>query len=282
MKTMTSTNCLTKFHSAKIKRGVMRLLLSLIFIFFTILAQADIVKKPSVERLVNDFANVLSNERTTALEDSLNRYARRTSTQVTIVTVNDLDGHDVAEYAYSIGQTWGIGQKGKNNGVVILVKPKLNDNDRGRAFIAPGYGLEGVLPDITCSHIVNEAMIPYFRQNDYASGIIAGAIAVMKACEGEYEGEEYNDDAAASVVAIIVLIILILVIISIIKGDKNGGHGRHISFGDSWSDAAVLSSILRNSNSGWGSFSGGGGSFGGGFGGFGGGSFGGGGGGGSW
>ena len=241
-------------------------------------AMADIVSKPATERLVNDFAGILSARESAALEDSLVRYAKRTSTQVTIVTVNDLDGYDPSEYAYKIGESWGIGQKGKNNGVVILVKPKLSNSDKGRAFIAPGYGLEGVLPDITCRHIVANEMIPHFANNDYASGIVAGAVAVMKACEGEYTGdqEEENDNTKA----ILIIIAFIAVFFIFVPRDNNKGGGNHMSSGG-LSDAIFMSTLLnsmRGHNSDWGSFSGGRGSFGG----FGGGSFGGGGGGGSW
>jgi len=249
---------------------------------FALLSHAEIVQKPSVERLVNDFANIINPDIETALEDSLSRYARRTSTQITIVTVNDLDGYDVADYAYRVGQSWGVGQKGKNNGVVILVKPKLSNNDKGRAFIAPGYGLEGVLPDVTCSHIVRDFMIPHFQTNDYSMGIAAGAIAVMKACEGEFEGSDTDDDTETIVAVLFFFIMIIIAIVVIFNEDKRGNNG-HMTFGGGMSDAAFLSYILGSSrNSGWGSFSGGSGSFGGGFGGFGGGSFGGGGGGGSW
>lgn len=262
----------------------MKRIVTFILLLITLTASADIIAKPRVERLVNDFAGLLSENQAALLEDSLVRYARRTSTQVAVVTVNDLDGHDAAEYAYKIGETWGIGKDGKNNGVVILVKPKVG-NSNGRAFIAPGYGLEGVLPDITCTHIVNDVMIPYFKQNNYESGIIAGAITVMRACEGEYEGDPEEDDIVGWLFAMIPLFVIIILIIIAIKdsdGRRNGGS--HMSSGGSFSDAVILGNLLRNAgrSSDWGSFSGGGGSFGGGFGGFGGGHFGGGGGGGSW
>ena len=255
-------------------------ILSILLLFSTLSALADVVQKPTVERLVNDFANVITNStQLSLLEDSLCRYARRTSTQIVVVTVSDLNGYDVAEYAYRIGQTWGVGQKGKNNGVVILVKPKLSDTDKGRAFIAPGYGLEGVLPDITCSHIVNNEMIPYFRQNNYQAGIVAAAIAVMKACEGEYEGDPLDEDEEGSFgLGMFIMILLLFYLVS--KNDKNNGKkNSRMSSGGGLAEAIILSNMMRNSrNSNWGSFSGGSGSFGG----FGGGAFGGGGGGGSW
>lgn len=244
----------------------------------TIGVRADIVDKPNPPRLVNDIAGIMSEGQITFLEDSLVRYDRRTSTQITVITISDLEGYDIADYAYQIGQKWGVGQKGKNNGIVILVKPKLNANDKGHAFIASGYGLEGVLPDITCSRIVRDNMIPLFKRDDYAAGIIAGAIEVMKRCDGEYQNENVGEDSDEDGVGTVFFVIILIIIIAIAK--SKGGGGRS-GGGGGWAEAAILGSILNSgshSSTGWGSFSSGGGSFGG----FGGGNFGGGGGGGSW
>ncbi len=267
------------------KKIITTLFILLLCLPFSAAQGVDIVAKPQVEKLVNDFAGVISDEQAALLEDSLARYARRTSTQVLVITVSDLNGYEPADYAYRIGQTWGVGQKGKNNGVVILVKPKLSDTDKGRAFISSGYGLEGVLPDITCSRIVNNVMIPYFRNNDYQSGIIAGAIAVMKACEGEFDGDPEDAETGAEIGIFIftVLVILMLLLASNNKEKKGGKKGKNSKMSNGGLfDSILLGSLLSNSNSNWGSFSSGSGSFSGGFGGFGGGSFGGGGGGGSW
>ncbi len=259
-------------------------ILSILLIISTLSALADVISKPNTERLVNDFAGLLSESQISFLEDSLSRYARRTSTQIVVVTTSDLGGYSPSDYAYRIGETWGIGQRGKNNGVVILVKPKLKETDKGQAFIASGYGLEAALPDITCTRIVRNDMIPHFKQNNYPQGIMAGAVSVMKACEGEYEGEPINDDDEG--VGIVAIIIIIIVLYIALKNDKNAPKGKknsRMSSGNGLSEAILISNLLRHSSSSnWGSFSGGSGSFGGGFGGFGGGSFGGGGGGGSW
>lgn len=257
-----------------------RYIIILLFSLLSLNSFADVIAKPLEERLVNDFAGIITNHnQIELLEDSLRRYARRTSTQIVVVTINDLEGYDVAEYAYKIGQTWGIGQKGKNNGVVILVKPKRNNSDRGRAFIASGYGLESVLPDITCSRIVNDVMIPYFKQDDYQSGVIAGAVAVMKACEGEFEGDPDGAEMGGEI-GLGLFIFLMLLILFMLGGDSKKGKNNRMSGGGGLTEAMIIGSLLRNSSrsSGWGSFSSGTGSFGG----FGGGSFGGGGGGGSW
>lgn len=241
-------------------------------------AMADGLPSPqNPPRLVNDFAGLMGQSEAAALEDSLTRFARHTSTQVTVVTVTGLDGYDIAQYAQELAEKWGVGQEGKDNGVIILIKPKTSDS-QGRAFIGTGYGAEGALPDVTCSRIVRETMIPHFMNNDYPGGITAGAVAVMKAMSGEFEADE-EDDAGIPVIAIIILIGVVLFILAFSDNSQgNGRNSRHItrSSGDEWIAASILSSMARGGGSGGGGWSGGG------FGGFGGGSFGGGGGGGSW
>ena len=115
-------------------------------------------------RLVNDFAGLLNQNEVAMLETKLRSYHDTTSTQVYIVIVNDLLGYDKSDYAFRLGEKWGIGQKNKNNGALILVKPKAG-REKGEAFIAIGYGLEDVIPDITANHIVDLEMIPYFKEN---------------------------------------------------------------------------------------------------------------------
>lgn len=231
----------------------------------------------SPPRLVNDFAKLMSATDAQALEDSLVRFDRRTSTQVTVITISDLDGYDIAEYAQEIGEKWGVGRKGKDNGVVILVKPKTADG-RGRAFIGTGYGVEGALPDVTCTRIVNEVMIPHFKDGDYSGGITAGAVAVMRAVDGEFEGEDDDEDDTGAMIALFMGVIFIGLIVFILMVSDGGGGSNgngHVtrSSGAEWLMAGSLLSSGRSSGGGW---------SGGGFGGFGGGSFGGGGGGGSW
>ncbi len=259
---------------------------------FTILACAiscaalaiGIPEKPNPPKLVNDFAGVIDAQQARLLEDSLVSFEKHTSTQIAIVTVSDLEGYSVSDYAYQIGESWGVGQKDKRNGVVILVKPKTDDS-KGEVNISTGYGLEGVLPDVTCSRIIRNNMLPYLKQNDYSSAIISGAIAVMQATQNEYSADASEEDVARNITCLgVVLFLVLLAVFAIIAdGNNNGGRNGHIS-GGGLGDWIIINSALNSSrgdSSDWGSFSGGGGSFGG-FGGFGGGSFGGGGASGSW
>lgn len=233
-------------------------------------AMAQAPQRPEPQRLVNDLAQVMKSDRVEALEDSLVRFSRSTSTQVTVVTVVSLDGRDIAEFAQELGEKWGVGDKKKDNGVVIIVKPK-NEDGPGQAFIGTGYGLEGALPDVTCTAIVRDKMIPHFKANDYSAGIEAGAVAVMQAVKGEYSADGDDDDAALGLAVAAILIGVVILVVVFGKPNNNmsdGADGGHIS----WGGLGTLGGNGQGSS--WGG--------GGGFGGFGGGHFGGGGGGGSW
>lgn len=140
-------------------------------------------ERPTPARLVNDLANVIDDSKESALEEELLTFARENGPQIVVLTVSDFGGYDKAQYAYEIGHRWGVGAKNENNGAIILVKPKTEES-RGSAFIATGYGLEGNLPDITCGNIVDEIMIPRFKENDYTGGIVDGAHAVMQGAMG--------------------------------------------------------------------------------------------------
>jgi len=137
------------------------LLLLLVAGFQSVFSQ-KIQPKPNPPVAVNDFANLLEPFQKQSLEQKLDAYNDSTSSAIVIITVPDLQGYDIAEVSLKYLRDWGIGVKGKNNGVVILV----SKNDH-KARIETGYGMEGVLPDITAKQIIDERMIPFFKNNDY-------------------------------------------------------------------------------------------------------------------
>ena len=177
----------------KLNKSVMVLVLALLGI---VSSSAQIPEKPNPPRLVNDLAGIFTPQQVVELEDSLARFSKRTSNQVTVVTVNDLGGMEASQFAYEIGEQWGVGGSKNNNGVVILIKPK--NETKGQAFIATGYGVEGVLPDASCSKIINNEMIPAFKQNDYYGGVERALNIILPVLAKEYSIEEYeNDDLGA-------------------------------------------------------------------------------------
>lgn len=266
-----------------IKKVILYLVLLVsVFSFITKSINAqEIPAKPNPPRLVNDFANILSSEELNALENKLVTFNDSTSTQVVIVTIADLGGYDKAQFTTALGEKWGVGQKGKNNGIIILVKPTGNKGQR-KAHIAVGYGLESVIPDAIAKRIIQNEMIPEFEKGNYYGGLDKATTIIIGLAKGEFTAENYKkktQSKGGSIFAILFPIIIIIIVIIISR--KKGGGSKTIG-GSSlpWFAALMLMNSGRGSSGSWGGFSGG--SSGGGFGGFGGGGFGGGGAGGSW
>jgi uncharacterized protein len=262
-----------------------------LLLFIPLFSIAQVPARPDPPRLVNDLAGILIQSEIAVLEDSLDQFAQKTSTQIAVVTVTSLNGYDPADLAYRIGESWGVGQKEKNNGIVILVKPKTG-NEKGQVYISVGYGLEAVIPDaVAHGKIVDHEMIPRFRENDYFGGIMNGARIIMALARGEFTAEQYNGAAdkkgSGGFGFIVFLLIFLVFILPIIRG----GNRRNFNTGSRSLPFWMLMGMMGSRGKGsWTDFSGGRGGFGGGFGGgggggfggFGGGGFGGGGAGGSW
>lgn len=255
-----------------------KIVIVLIAVFSVVsVINAQIPERSNPPKLVNDFANILDENKSSQLESALVKFARETSTQIVVVTVADLDGYDKADYAVRLAEKWGVGQKGKDNGIVILIKPKVG-NSKGQVFIATGYGLEGVLPDaIVNNAIVDNEMIPRFKQGDYFGGLVAGIKVMMEITREEYTAENYQQSVQGEGSAVPFFIFLVIIVISILGRSRRRrvySPGRSLPF---WLAMGMMSGG-RSSGGSFGNFSSGGGSFGG----FGGGGFGGGGAGGSW
>lgn len=247
-------------------------------LFFQLLA---IPQKPVPARLVNDFTNTLSPAQQQAMESKLVDFGNSTTTQIVVVITNSFEGNDKAMYAYSIGEQWGVGNAQFDNGIVVLLKPKTG-TESGEVFIAPGYGLEAVIPDAIAKRIVEKEMIPSFRQGNYYEGIDKALNVLMELSLKEYTAQEYQQkvNQKESVGGFIFLIIIALFIL--LSFFSKAGRVRKSSLGGGsipfWLLLSMMSSGSRSHGGSFGNFSSGGGSFGG----FGGGSFGGGGAGGSW
>ena len=248
------------------------LLLVLIFVLLFCTGLRGQLPTPSnPPRLVNDYTGTLSHTQINALEHKLVAYNDSTSTQILVMLVNDLQGMSIDQFGTEIGHSWGVGQKEKGNGVVILVKPKKN-TERGQAGIYPGYGMEEYVTDATAKIIIDKEMIPAFKENDYYTGIDNAVNVIMDLCAGKFTQDEYaKGDKGIPIGFIILVLIALIIIFRSSNGNQNysGGGNRTI-----W--------IPMGGGFGGSSFGGGGGFSSGGFGGFGGGGFGGGGASGSW
>lgn len=236
------------------------------FIFQGLVFAQDIPPKPNPPRLVNDFVGgLLSQSQIDQLEQKLKAYNDSTSTQIAIVIVKSVQPYDISEYAVKLGRDWGIGQKGKNNGIVLLWAP----SDR-KVYIATGYGAEGGLTDALSKRIIEQTIKPYFKQVRYFDGLNAATDDIIKYESGEFAADPSSEGDASDVIFVIIFFLIILfIIISVFRKGGGGRGGRSGGF------------MPYTTYTGWGTSSGGwssgGDSGGGGFGGFGGGSFGGGG-----
>ncbi len=243
-------------------------------------AQSGIPDAPNPPKLVNDYAGILKPDEIKELESELVAFNDSTSVQIAVIVVPSLNGYDKADFAQQIGQKWGVGGSKFNNGFVVLVKPKTN-TEKGEAFISTGYGVEPLVPDATAWDIVNNEMIPYFKQNDYYNGINAAVVTLIKFTQGEFKADTYGKSKGSGWVSFLIIVLIFLLIFWI---NHRGSKNQTISKRGSSSGPIFFPPFTssRGRNSGWGG--GGGWSSGGsgGFGGFGGGGFGGGGAGGSW
>lgn len=253
----------------------------------SLFSQDIIPDRPSPPRLVNDFAGLLSREDAAYLENKLVEFNNQTSNQITVVILSDLSGYAISDFAFRLGEKWGVGQEGFDNGIVILVKPKTASERKGEVFIATGYGLEGAVPDAVAKRIVDAEMLPAFRESNYLEGLNNSVDVLFELTRGEYSPDQYMKDSSEPTAGIgigfFIFLLIMLSVISRIRRNRHYSPGHSLPF---WTAVFLAGSGRRSHSGSFGSFSSGGGSFGGfgggGFGGFGGGSFGGGGAGGSW
>lgn len=255
----------------------MKKFLSIFFLLLAFASSAQVEKvippRPNPPRLVNDLTgNFLTPDQSAALERKLVAYDDSTSNQIAVVVVSDLKGYSAADYAIALGRAWGVGNKNFDNGIVVLISTGGTAGNRD-AFIAVGYGLEGVIPDLTADAIIENELIPNFKAGNYYRGLDEATDAIFRAAEGKYKAPEgYRKKGKGFNPGLIIVIAIILLVV--LGGIGGGGGGGYVS---------------RRGYTGWpgggwiggGGFGGGGGG-GGGFGGFGGGGFGGGGAGGKW
>lgn len=243
---------------------------AIVALLLTVLSAAAVAvpSRPNPPKLVNDLAAIFSEKQVNELEQKLETFSDTTSNQIAVITVADLEGYAPAEYATKIGIEWGIGSKDFNNGIVILVKPKTPDA-RGEVSIQIGYGLEGAIPDAYCKRIIENDVIPHFRENDYYGGVAQAVDVLMALASGEItfvkgaDDEEDSGYGALLIIAVVLFFIWIWAKINMKKGRNNSNNHRGGGFGGGYYHSSGSRSSSRSSSSGS-SFDFGGGSFGGG------------------
>ena len=198
---------------------------------------------------INDYAHMLSSDTVQQLDTKLRQFEQKTSNQITVVTVDSLDGQSLDQTATKLEDQWHIGTKKHSNGVILLIAKKDH-----KARIEVGYGLEGVLTDTLSGMIIRNELVPSFKQRRYNLGVTKTVDAIIKATQHAYKGSatKYDD----SWYGLLFLVILFVFFLRSFFGSGFGGGG---------SSGFLGSGGGRSSNtSGGGGFSGGGGSSGGG------------------
>lgn len=169
---------------------------------------------PHLNGRVNDYARMLSPEAVQQLEQKLAAFERDSSTQIAVLTVPTLQGDDIAQFSIHVAEQWKLGQKGKDNGVLLI----LAQAER-KVRIEVGMGLQGVLPDITASHIIRDVMRPSLKSGNFDQGVTAGIDAIISATKGEFKaapqsaGKQAHKKSSSSLPVLLVLIAVVAVLL---------------------------------------------------------------------
>ena len=216
---------------------------------------------PPLTGRVVDAADILSAPVREQLTQMVARQQASTGQQVVVVTLKSLQGFTIEEFGYQLGRHWGIGEKGQNNGALLIVAP----NER-KVRIEVGYGLEDRLTDAESRTIIDQQMLPLFRQGDFSAGTLQGAAAILRVLGGGQAirpGTTVSPIGTAGIAVVAFLPVLLFFFIpGLILFAALRSHGRGRSSHDSGGDGSSYSS--GGGSSGGDSFSGGGGDFGGG------------------
>lgn len=217
---------------------------------------------PELTGRVVDNAEMLSPKVERSLSQMLEAHEQSTTEQVVVVTLPNLQGYAIEDFGYQLGRHWGIGQKGEDNGALLIVA-----EEERRIRIEVGYGLEGRLTDATSATIINQIITPAFRQGDFSTGIANGAAAMVQVLGGEPLAVPDSSRSGAEgdrphpALGILFFVIVLLAFFGGGVGGRRGRGGR----------SALLAGALigglgggRGGGFGGGGFGGGGGGFGGG------------------
>jgi uncharacterized protein len=134
---------------------------------------------PPLTGRVVDEAKILSPQTQARLDEMLAQHERETGQQIVVVTLKSLQGYPIEDFGYRLGRNWGIGQKGRDNGALLIVAPKER-----KVRIEVGYGLEDRLTDAQSRVIIEQVILPHFRAGDFSGGVLDGAAAMLRAVGG--------------------------------------------------------------------------------------------------
>ncbi len=156
----------------------------LIFILCCLSFAAYGLEVPRLQGYVNDYAGMISPSAKSKLEETLRAFEQSDSTQIVILTIPSLEGEEIRGFGIKVGDAWKIGQKGKDNGAILIVSKQER-----KIGIEVGYGLEGRLTDLTSGRIIDLVIKPRFKQEDFDGGFIAGVSSLIDATRGEFKAQ---------------------------------------------------------------------------------------------
>jgi uncharacterized protein len=189
----------------------MKKILTTLFVGFLcfgiVQAQFKIPPKPELQTSVYDYTELLSTSEAKFLEDKLIRYADSTSTQIVVVTIESAQGEYINYLATEWGEQWGIGQKGKDNGILILIVEETR-----KVAIATGKGIEATLTDFQCSRVIEEYIRPEFRKGNYLEGLDAATDRIIEILGGEFAQKKKHEEFVIGIPGIILLIVSVIVL----------------------------------------------------------------------
>lgn len=220
-------------------------------------------KFPPLSGRVVDGAGLLDPAAMNRLDAQLSAFERASGIQLVIATLPDLQGYEIEEFGYQLGRFWGIGQKDKNNGVLLIVAQAER-----KVRIEVGYGLEGTLTDALSATIIQSVIVPRFKTGQFEAGIEQGAAAIMAALKGEYQPPPRRDDSSPSRGGLLIFLLMLMAMMFLhsFRGGPGGfgGGGRGIFLPGGFGGGGGMGGGMGGGGFGGGGFSGGGGSFGGG------------------
>ncbi|MEW6184174.1 MAG: TPM domain-containing protein [Thermodesulfobacteriota bacterium] len=163
----------------------MKIIVTIFFLVLSLLSRpAQALEVPSLQGYVNDYAGMISSPVRTQLEEELKAFEQSDSTQLVILTVPSLQGEVIEEFTIKVGDTWKIGQKHKDNGIILIVA-----KEERKLRIEIGRGLEGRLTDLLAGRIIDLVITPRFKRGDFDGGFKAGIAALVDATRGEFKAE---------------------------------------------------------------------------------------------
>jgi uncharacterized protein len=199
----------------------LRAILIVVAVLFTAAAAWADPKFPPLTGRVVDAAGILTGDTVTIMQNRLRDYESSSGHQVAVATVPNLEGYDIRDYGNRLFRNWALGDKNRNDGVLVLVAPNEH-----KVAIEVGYGLEGDLTDAMSRMIIENAMVPRFKAGDYAGGLYAGIDDIQKVVggQGDVVVQRVQNQSAVSSQDILPFIIFFLIVVLILYNASRGGR----------------------------------------------------------